>query len=180
MRCQWKGAGSSVVTRQQNCVTPPERLLTLKQGVPQLKLKCWQLFSLFANFISTSMAELSRSRQIISLFKPSVPSLYHKYHWDLRKWFSVYVGTMWRYATFRLLINTPCSQLAITWRKNIYNKNVYRESKIYYIQFLMIKLSLNLRGGSRRRVQGVRTPPWDDLRLSYTTGILPKNVIYWC
>ena len=42
----------------------------------------------------------------------------------------------------------------ITWRKNIYNKNVYRESRIYYIQFLMIKLSLNLRGGSRGSVQG--------------------------
>ena len=32
------------------------------------------------------------------------------------------------------------------------------------------------RGGSRGRVQGVRTPPpWDDLRFSNTTGILPKK-----
>ena len=31
----------------------------------------------------------------------------------------------------------------------------------------------NLRGGSRRRVQGVRTFPRDDLRFSNTTGILP-------
>ena len=36
------------------------------------------------------------------------------------------------------------------------------------------------RGGSRGRVQGVRTPPWDDLRFSNTTGILQKNyVVYW-
>ena len=32
------------------------------------------------------------------------------------------------------------------------------------------------RGGSRGRVQGVCTPPpWDDLRFSYTTGILQKK-----
>ena len=39
------------------------------------------------------------------------------------------------------------------------------------------------RGGSRGRVQGVRTPPpYDDLRLSDTTGILQKKncVVYWC
>ena len=40
------------------------------------------------------------------------------------------------------------------------------------------------RGGSRGRVQGVRTPPppRDDLRFSYTTGILQKKnyVVYWC
>ena len=40
------------------------------------------------------------------------------------------------------------------------------------------------RGGSRGRVQGVRTPPspWDDLRFSNTTGILQKQnyVVYWC
>ena len=39
------------------------------------------------------------------------------------------------------------------------------------------------RGGSRGRVQGVRTPPpppWDDLRFSNTTGILQKKnyVVY--
>ena len=32
------------------------------------------------------------------------------------------------------------------------------------------------RGGSRGRVEGVRTPPWDDLQLSNTTGILQKKV----
>ena len=31
------------------------------------------------------------------------------------------------------------------------------------------------RGGSRGRVQEVPTPPWDDLRLSNTTGILQKK-----
>ena len=41
------------------------------------------------------------------------------------------------------------------------------------------------RGGSRGRVQGVRTPapPQDDLRFSNTTGILQKKknyVVYWC
>ena len=40
------------------------------------------------------------------------------------------------------------------------------------------------RGGSRGRVQGVRTPPGDDLRFSNTTGILQKKkknyVVYWC
>ena len=30
------------------------------------------------------------------------------------------------------------------------------------------------RGGSRGRVQGVRTPPWDDLRPSNTTGVPQK------
>ena len=32
-----------------------------------------------------------------------------------------------------------------------------------------------LRGGSKGRVQGVRTPPWDDLQFSNTTGILQKK-----
>ena len=40
------------------------------------------------------------------------------------------------------------------------------------------------RGGSRGRVQGVRTPPpLDDLRFSNTTGILQKKknyTVYWC
>ena len=38
------------------------------------------------------------------------------------------------------------------------------------------------RGRSRERVQGVCTPPGDDLRFSNTTGILQKknNVVYWC
>ena len=37
------------------------------------------------------------------------------------------------------------------------------------------------RGGSRGRVQGVRTPPspWDDLRFSNTTGILQKKKTMW-
>ena len=37
------------------------------------------------------------------------------------------------------------------------------------------------RGGSRGRVQGVCTLPWDYLRFSNTTGILQKNYVgYWC
>ena len=38
------------------------------------------------------------------------------------------------------------------------------------------------RGGSRGRLQGVRTPTWDDLQFSNTTGILQKKnyVVYWC
>ena len=35
------------------------------------------------------------------------------------------------------------------------------------------------RGGSRRRVQGVRTPPGDDLRFSNTTGILQKKTMWF-
>ena len=35
-----------------------------------------------------------------------------------------------------------------------------------------------VRGGSRGRVQGVH-PPWDDLRFSETTGILPKKKTMW-
>ena len=34
-------------------------------------------------------------------------------------------------------------------------------------------------GGSRGRVQGLRTPPGDDLRFSNTTGILPKKKTMW-
>ena len=36
------------------------------------------------------------------------------------------------------------------------------------------------RGGSRGRLQGVRTtPPWDDLRFSNTTGILQKKKMWF-
>ena len=35
------------------------------------------------------------------------------------------------------------------------------------------------RGGSRGRVQGVRTLPWDDLRFSNTIGILQKKKTMW-
>ena len=35
------------------------------------------------------------------------------------------------------------------------------------------------RGGSRGRVQGVRTPPRDDQRFSNTTGILPKKTMWF-
>ena len=35
------------------------------------------------------------------------------------------------------------------------------------------------RGGSRGRVQGVRTPPSDDLRFSNTTGILQKKTMWF-
>ena len=46
------------------------------------------------------------------------------------------------------------------------------------LQFLTAA-HLNLhRGGSRGRVQGVRTPPRDDLRFSNTTKILQKNINY--
>ena len=38
----------------------------------------------------------------------------------------------------------------------------------------------NSRGGSRGRVQGVRTPPpRDDLRFSNTTGILQKKTMWF-
>ena len=40
--------------------------------------------------------------------------------------------------------------------------------------------SLKCRGGSRGRVQGVRTPPpWDDLQFSNTTGIMQKKTMWF-
>ena len=41
---------------------------------------------------------------------------------------------------------------------------------------------LLFRGGSRGRVQGVRTPPptWDDLQFSNTTAKKKNYVVYWC
>ena len=42
------------------------------------------------------------------------------------------------------------------------------------------QVHLSIRGGSRRRVQGVRTPPpRDDLRFSNTTGILQKKTMWF-
>ena len=42
------------------------------------------------------------------------------------------------------------------------------------------ELWMSIRGVSRGRVQGVRTPPpWDDLRFSNTTGILPKKTMWF-
>ena len=38
---------------------------------------------------------------------------------------------------------------------------------------------MSYRGGSRGRVQGVRTLPWDNLRFSSTTGILQKKKTMW-
>ena len=44
----------------------------------------------------------------------------------------------------------------------------------------MIKNTYYPRGGSRGRVQGVRTPtPRDDLRFPNTTGILQKKKTMW-
>ena len=40
-------------------------------------------------------------------------------------------------------------------------------------------LRIGNRGGSRGRMQGVRNPPWDDLRFSNTTGILQKKKTMW-
>ena len=40
----------------------------------------------------------------------------------------------------------------------------------FFCRITIAQLNKN-RGGSRGRVQGVRIPPWDDLRLSNTTGI---------
>ena len=44
-----------------------------------------------------------------------------------------------------------------------------------------VTLQWSHRGGSRGRVQGVRTPPppWDDLQFSNTTGILPKKKLWF-
>ena len=58
---------------------------------------------------------------------------------------------------------------------------IFRSSSLKMRVYFII--SFILRGGSRGRVQGVRThpPPWDYLRFSNTTGIAKKNyVVYWC
>ena len=61
--------------------------------------------------------------------------------------------------------------LIITVRKFIKNLNGYQLPWFNWT----VRVMLN-RGGSRGRVQGVRTPPlWDDLRFSNTTGFLPKK-----
>ena len=45
---------------------------------------------------------------------------------------------------------------------------------------VMLKTVMNSRGGSRGRVQRVRTPPpRDDLRFSNTTGILQKKTMWF-
>ena len=51
------------------------------------------------------------------------------------------------------------------------------------VMSMITKEVMNFRGGSRGRVQGVRTPHRrDDLQFSNTTGILQKKnyVVYWC
>ena len=54
--------------------------------------------------------------------------------------------------------------------------HIQRE-KFYSKSFLAKKVKniSEIRGGSRGRVQGVRTLPWDDLRFSNTIGILKKK-----
>ena len=51
-----------------------------------------------------------------------------------------------------------------------------------YSEQYEVHIECLVRGGSRGRVQGVRTPPRDDLRFLNTTGILQKKnyVVYWC
>ena len=44
---------------------------------------------------------------------------------------------------------------------------------------LLYPYSIVRRGGSRGRVQGVRTSLWDDPRFSNTTGILQKKKTLW-
>ena len=55
---------------------------------------------------------------------------------------------------------------------NLHNNEVGRKVHLSSSNCLTIR-----KGGSRGRVQGVRTspPPWDDLRFSNTTGILQKK-----
>ena len=47
--------------------------------------------------------------------------------------------------------------------------------QIHRIRNTPLTWILASRGGSRGRVQGVRTLPWEDLRFSNTTGILQKK-----
>ena len=66
----------------------------------------------------------------------------------------------------------------------MYIGRLYIVAHKFNLQFchFFVKRQLNLRrGGSRGRVQGVRTPLRDDKRLSNITGILQKKnyVVYW-
>ena len=51
--------------------------------------------------------------------------------------------------------------------------------KIGVITYRMVFWWSRDRGGSRGRVQGVRTLPWDYLRFSHTTGILQKKKLWF-
>ena len=79
-------------------------------------------------------------------------------------------------------------QLAIilqTWRR-IWTRD-YREQMQLAVRAglelgssaLTSRLRCPLRGGSRGRVRGVHTPPWDDLWFFNTTGILQKKTMWF-
>ena len=89
-----------------------------------------------------------------------------------------------------LLKNQPF-QIPIQLRMHVHlwtsSQEILSASWIYHFLFLEKLQEKNRgvggnRGGSRGRVQGVRTPTWDDLQFSNTTGILQKKnyVVYWC
>ena len=61
-------------------------------------------------------------------------------------------------------------------RSNLVYYTVSHEEEKFGSNFLLRGQN---RGGSRGRVQGVRTPPRDDLRFSNTTGILQKKKTMW-
>ena len=58
-------------------------------------------------------------------------------------------------------------------------REIYRKMEILIL--ITAGQSIIIRGGSRGRVQGVRTPPppRDDLRFSNTTGILQKKTLWF-
>ena len=63
------------------------------------------------------------------------------------------------------------------------DKSFFELDKDLYLGTVYISPNTSHRGGSRGRVQGVRTPPppRDDLRFSNTISILQKknHVVYW-
>ena len=77
-----------------------------------------------------------------------------------------------------------------TWNKEKFNMGGHLYKDLVFCSFPCLPFffipetspwALTLtRGGSRGRVQGVRTPrPWDDLRFSNTTGILQKKTMWF-
>ena len=91
-----------------------------------------------------------------------------------------------------LLINDmllPAYPIQALWQRKLHNKKIVLTNDTIFVVFEMYLVShalcytkiIRYTGGSRGRVQGVRTSP-DDLRFFNTTGILQKKnyVVYSC
>ena len=93
------------------------------------------------------------------------------------------VGHVWEALPCRCSNCNGCVRL-ILFREGIRKRDFYPDFGPQNVIYIHFKQNSGYRGGSRGRVQGVRTPPpWYDLQFFNTTGILQKNinyVVYWC